>query len=60
MKKASETREFFQTNVHISDEVYTHVKKRWQTSNLKLMDEYHDLYLNSDIRKLQKDTFSIL
>ena len=36
-------------NEHISDENYKHAQNVWNTFNLKNMDEYHDLYLQSDI-----------
>ena len=37
------------TDDSISDEQYQHAQKVWNTFNMRTMDEYHDLYLKSDI-----------
>ena len=34
---------------HFTDEDYVYAQKAWNTFGLKSMDEYHDLYLKSDI-----------
>ena len=34
---------------HITDDAYQHAHNVWNTSNLKSMGEYHDLYLKSNI-----------
>ena len=34
---------------HITDDEYDHAKKVWKTFNIKTMEEYHDLYLVSDV-----------
>ena len=34
---------------HISDEVYQHAIKVWDTFNCKTLKDYHDLYLKSDV-----------
>ena len=34
---------------HITDDEYDHAKKVWKTFKIKTMDEYHDLYLGSDV-----------
>ena len=34
---------------HISDTLYVHAIKVWKTFKLKIMGEYHDLYLKSDV-----------
>ena len=36
-------------NQHITDDEYDHAKKVWKTFNIKTMEEYHDLYLVSDV-----------
>ena len=33
---------------HITDEEYAHAQKVWYTFNIKNLDEYHDLYVQSD------------
>ena len=35
-------------NEHITDEDYEHAQKVWCTFNIKHLDEYHDLYVQSD------------
>ena len=34
---------------HITDDEYDHAKKVWKTFNIRAMEEYHDLYLVSDV-----------
>ena len=34
---------------HITNDEYNHAKKVWKTFNIKIMGEYHDLYLTSDV-----------
>ena len=34
---------------HITDDEHNHDKKVWKTFNIKTMEEYHDLYLVSDV-----------
>ena len=34
---------------HITDDEYDHANKVWNTFMIKTMDEYHDLYLVSDV-----------
>ena len=34
---------------HITNDEYNHAKEVWKTFNIKTMDEYHGLYLNSDV-----------
>ena len=36
-------------NEHITDEDYKHAQTVWETFNLNTMDDYHNLYLKSDI-----------
>ena len=33
----------------ISDEDYEHAQKIWRASDLKNLDQYHDLYIKTDI-----------
>ena len=35
-------------NEHITDEDYAHAQKVWSTFNIKSLEEYHDLYVQSD------------
>ena len=34
---------------HITNDEYNHAKKVWKVCNIKIMGEYHDLYLKSDM-----------
>ena len=34
---------------HITNDEYDHAKKVWKVFKIKTMDEYHDLYLKSDV-----------
>ena len=34
---------------HITDEVYAHAQKVWDTFKIKDLGEYHDLYVQSDM-----------
>ena len=34
---------------HITNDEYNHAKKVWKTFNIKIMGEYHDLYLKSNM-----------
>ena len=36
-------------NEHITDDEYIHAKEVWDTFYIKTMDDYHDLYLVSDV-----------
>ena len=34
---------------HITNDEYNHAKEVWKVFNIRTMDEYHDLYLKSDV-----------
>ena len=44
------------TKEHIKDKDYVHAQNVWQHFNIKNMKEYHDLYLETDV-KLLADVF---
>ena len=37
------------TDEHISDEDYAHAQKVWKTFYMNTMNDYHDLYMKSDV-----------
>ena len=57
LDRLSETRNYLQRSTfysklndeHISDEDYEHAQKVWEAFDCKILKDYHDLYLESDV-----------